>query len=132
LKSVGRTGLAAIALPVGGFLGGPEAVQSRAGKRVRQPLLQPQEIHSKNGVLRATIVAAPGQVHLRDLSLDGYLYNGSYLPPLLRPRLGDTMRITFRNDLPDPSNLHFHGMAVSPQGNSDNVFVHVHPGHQRL
>jgi hypothetical protein len=53
--------------------------------------------------------------------------------PLLRPRLGDTLRITFRNNLPgnpsdvpicgsklsdNPSNLHFHGMAVSPQGNS--------------
>jgi FtsP/CotA-like multicopper oxidase with cupredoxin domain len=39
------------------------------------------------------------------------------------------MRITFRNNLPDePSNLHYHGMSVSPQGNSDNVFVHVHPG----
>jgi FtsP/CotA-like multicopper oxidase with cupredoxin domain len=41
------------------------------------------------------------------------------------------MRITFRNNLPDdPSNLHYHGMSVSPQGHSDNVFVHVHPGHQ--
>jgi suppressor of ftsI len=63
----------------------------------------------------------------------GLLYNGAYLPPLLRPRLGDTMRITFRNALPDnrsdllicgatrsdnTSNLHFHGMAVSPKGNS--------------
>jgi FtsP/CotA-like multicopper oxidase with cupredoxin domain len=39
------------------------------------------------------------------------------------------MRITFRNNLPDdPSNLHYHGMTVSPRGNSDNVFVHVHPG----
>jgi FtsP/CotA-like multicopper oxidase with cupredoxin domain len=26
--------------------------------------------------------------------------------------------------------LHYHGMTVSPQGNSDNVFVHVHPGAQ--
>jgi hypothetical protein len=42
---------------------------------------------------------------------------------LLRTRLGETMRITFRNNLPDrPSNLHLHGMSVSPQGNSDNVF----------
>jgi FtsP/CotA-like multicopper oxidase with cupredoxin domain len=39
------------------------------------------------------------------------------------------MRIGFKNRLPDdPSNLHFHGMSVSPKGNSDNVFVHVHPG----
>ncbi|WP_247300441.1 multicopper oxidase family protein [Bradyrhizobium sp. 87] len=57
------------------------------------------------------------------------------------------MRITFRNDLatpPDlgnsfgpvcvgigtPSNMHFHGLSVSPQGSSDNVFVHVQPGEQ--
>jgi hypothetical protein len=45
--------------------------------------------------------------------------------------LGDSLCIVFRHDLPDnPSNLHFHGMSVSPQGNSDNVFVHVHPGEQ--
>jgi suppressor of ftsI len=57
------------------------------------------------------------------------LYNGSYLPPLLRARTGDLLRVTFRNNLPnEPSNLHFHGMSVSPKGNSDNVFVHVHPG----
>src|SRR5262245_24901671 len=130
LRYVGRAGLAAIALPPGLF-GGPGAAQSRADvTRTRQPLLQPQEIRSENGVLSATIAAAAGQIRLGDVVLDGSLYNGSYLAPLLRPRLGDTMRITFRNDLPDPSNLHFHGMAVSPQANSDNVFVHVHPGHK--
>jgi FtsP/CotA-like multicopper oxidase with cupredoxin domain len=82
---------------------------------------------------------------LGDIVFDGSLYNGAYLPPLLRPRLGDTMRITFRNALPDSranlpicgstlsdntSNLHFHGMAVSPKDNSDNVFVCVEPGRE--
>jgi suppressor of ftsI len=62
-------------------------------------------------------------------SVSGLLYNNSYLPPLLRVRVGDVMNINFKNRLTeDPSNLHFHGMAVSPQGNSDNVFIHVHPG----
>jgi FtsP/CotA-like multicopper oxidase with cupredoxin domain len=119
-------------LPSGICLGGPGAAQRRQDDiGSRQLLLSPQEVRSQNGVLRATITAAPGQVRLGDVLLDGFLYNGSYLPPVLRPRLGDTMLITFRNDLPDdPSNLHFHGMAVSPQGNSDNVFVHLHPGHQ--
>ena len=131
LRSVARAGLAAIALPPGPFFDGPAAAQSRPNDTLaRRPLLQPQEIRSESGVLRAAIAAATGQVRLGDVVFDGSLYNGSYLPPLLRARLGDTMRITFRNDLPDPSNLHFHGMAVSPQGNSDNVFVHVHPGHQ--
>ncbi len=71
------------------------------------------------------------RVQLGDYAFPGLLYNGSYVPPLLRVRVGDTMRITFRNALPDdPSNLHYHGMSVSPQGKSDNVFVHVHPGGQ--
>ena len=87
----------------------------------------------------------PGRVQLDNLAFPGLLYNGAYLPPLLRPRLGDTMQIRFRNALPDEhsnlpicgatrsdntSNLHFHGMAVSPKGNSDNVFVCVEPGRE--
>jgi suppressor of ftsI len=95
----------------------------------REPLTTPPEIRSESAVLRATITAAPGRVQLGDFAIPGLLYNGSYVPPVLRPGLGDTMRISFRNQLPDdPSNLHFHGMSVSPRGNSDNVFIHVHPG----
>src|SRR5262245_16198359 len=102
LRYVGRAGLAAIALPPGQFFGGPGAAQSRVDvTRTCEPLLQPQEIRSENGVLSVTIAAAAGQVRLGDVVLDGSLYNGSYLPPLLRPRLGDTMRITFRNDRRD-------------------------------
>jgi FtsP/CotA-like multicopper oxidase with cupredoxin domain len=102
---------------------------ARADVEGREPLIQPSEIRSRNGVLNATITAAPGRVQLGEYAFPGFLYNGAYLPPLLRARLGDIMRITFRNNLPDdPSNLHYHGMTVSPRGNSDNVFVHVHPG----
>jgi len=118
---------------------GPAAVLVEAGVRLTgasgaeaagsEPLIAPPEIHSENGVLRAMITAAPGRVQLGDFAFPGLLYNGSYVPPVLRPRLGDTMQIAFRNQLPDdPSNLHFHGMSVSPRGNSDNVFLHVHPG----
>jgi suppressor of ftsI len=82
-------------------------------------------------VLNATLTASPGLVRLGEFAFPGLVYNGAYIPPLLRVRLGDTMRIAFRNQLPDdPSNLHYHGMSVSPQGNSDNVFVHVHSGAQ--
>jgi suppressor of ftsI len=104
---------------------------ARAAVQFGEPLIQPSQIRSANGLLEATITAAPGRVQLGDVAFSGYLYNGAYLPPVLRPRLGDTMRITLKNDLADdPTNLHYHGMAVSPQGNSDNVFIHVHPGHQ--
>jgi suppressor of ftsI len=135
LKAAGRAGLAATTLLRSSApLIGPGAALLQAGRAdagEREPLSQPMEIRSANGVLKTTITAAPGRVRLGDFTLPGMLYNGAYLPPLLRPRLGDTMQITFRNNLPDdPSNLHYHGMSVSPQGNSDNVFVHIHPGHQ--
>jgi FtsP/CotA-like multicopper oxidase with cupredoxin domain len=127
LKTVGRAGLAAASVvPPAALL---VAAQSRRADAGGQPLVRPQEIRSANGVLRTTITAAPERVQLGDFLFSGLLYNGAYLPPLLRPRLGDTMRITFRNALPDnrsdllicgatrsdnTSNLHFHGMAVSP------------------
>jgi FtsP/CotA-like multicopper oxidase with cupredoxin domain len=137
LKRVGSIGLTALpASPLG---------RSRAEAEEPQILTQPSEIRSENGVLRTTITASPGQVQLGDHSFPGLLYNEAYLPPMFRARLGDTLRITFRNDLPsdpsnvpicgsklfdNPSNLHFHGMAVSPQGSSDNVFICVQPGQE--
>jgi FtsP/CotA-like multicopper oxidase with cupredoxin domain len=132
LKTAGRAGLAAALRPSALVGSGAALLQSgRANARGQELLIQPPQIRSENGILRATISAAPGRVQLGEFAFPGFLYNGAYMPPLLRPRLGDIMRITFRNNLPDdPSNLHFHGMSVSPQGNSDNVFVHVHPGDQ--
>jgi len=137
LKVVGRTSKAAAAAYVlrsSAKILAPSAVLLRAGSAVAQsqePLIQPSTIRSHNGVLEAVLTATPGHVRLGDFAFPGSVYNGSYLPPLLRTRLGDTMRITLKNDLPDqPTNLHYHGMSVSPRGNSDNVFIHVHPGQQ--
>jgi suppressor of ftsI len=94
-----------------------------------EALADPPQIRSHRGTLDTTITAATGEVRLGSFSFDGRLYNGEYIPPVLRVRLGDTLKIRFNNRLPDqPSNLHFHGMSVSPRGHSDNVFIHVHPG----
>lgn len=135
LEAVGRAtkGIAAAyVLRSGAKIAVPGAALLHTGAaaaQTREPLVQPSTIRSQNGVLETALTAAPGRVQLGDLAFPGRLYNGSYLPPLLRARVGDTMRITLKNELPDqPTNLHYHGMAVSPRGNSDNVFIHVHPG----
>jgi suppressor of ftsI len=105
------------------------AAQSRVTTPTGEPLASPPEIRSRDGILETTLTAAAGPVRLGEHQFSGFLYNGAFLPPLLRAQRGDTLRIAFRNDLPGkPSNLHYHGMSVSPRGNSDNVFVHVHPG----
>jgi len=49
-------------------------------------------MRSENGVLNATLRAAAGRVQLGDYAFPGLLYNDSYLPPLLRVQLGDTLR----------------------------------------
>jgi L-ascorbate oxidase len=68
-----------------------------------------------------------------------------FVAPTINAKPGDTVRITLHNDLPDdPSctstggdvdiphcfngtNLHSHGLWVSPAGNSDNVLLSINP-----
>ncbi|MFZ1430072.1 MAG: multicopper oxidase domain-containing protein, partial [Geminicoccaceae bacterium] len=59
-------------------------------------------------------------------------YNGGFPGPLVRAREGDRLRVLLVNRLGEPTNLHFHGLHVSPSGNSDNIFVEVPPGGEFL
>jgi FtsP/CotA-like multicopper oxidase with cupredoxin domain len=61
-----------------------------------------------------------------------FSYNGRIPGPLLEVRPGDTIRLHFTNRLPEPTNLHFHGLHVPPTGNADNVFLEVPPQEQFL
>ena len=48
--------------------------------------------------------------------------------PLIEARAGDTIRLRFTNRLPEPTNLHFHGPHVTPEGNGDNIWLNIGPG----
>ncbi|MBA3643682.1 MAG: multicopper oxidase domain-containing protein, partial [Chloroflexia bacterium] len=78
-----------------------------------------------NGLLDTTLSAAPD-------ATDGpgrMTYDGELPGPTLRFRPGDTLKLRLQNDLGgDITNLHVHGLHVSPRDNGDNVFVHVMPG----
>jgi FtsP/CotA-like multicopper oxidase with cupredoxin domain len=91
-------------------------------------LQDPPELVSHNGVLRARIVVERRQVNVAGRKLWALTYNGRYMPPTLRIRPGDTMELAMENRVRPYTNLHVHGMHVSPSGNSDNVFIHIHPG----
>ena len=71
---------------------------------------------------RAAVVEVAGQT-VRLLT-----YNGLFPGPLLRAREGERLRVRLINRLDEPTNLHFHGLHVSPADNHDNVFVNVPPG----
>jgi FtsP/CotA-like multicopper oxidase with cupredoxin domain len=48
--------------------------------------------------------------------------------PTLRVRAGDRITLRLRNDLGATTNLHTHGLVVSPEGDGDNVFTMIEPG----
>jgi FtsP/CotA-like multicopper oxidase with cupredoxin domain len=77
-------------------------------------------------------------VHLRS-------YGGALVGPTLRVRPGDTLRVRMVNQLPpnkphdgdinephgfNTTNLHTHGLHVSPSGNGDNILVMIEPKQQ--
>jgi FtsP/CotA-like multicopper oxidase with cupredoxin domain len=88
----------------------------------------PPMLSSRDGRLDVELVAAPGTYMIDGHQFQGMLYNGAYVPPVWRVRLGDSLTVTLHNRLSKSTNLHFHGLGVSPLANGDNVFLHVRPG----
>ena len=89
---------------------------------------EPAVAASRDGGLELTLSAARAPVEIAGRRVSAQVFNGSYLPPTLRVQRGDVVRLRLINALDETTNLHMHGLAVSPLGNSDNVFLHVAPG----
>jgi FtsP/CotA-like multicopper oxidase with cupredoxin domain len=66
------------------------------------------------GVTREfTLTAAPATIDLLDgRPLDVWAYDGRVPGPMLRVRLGETVRATFTNRLPQATTIHWHGVRV--------------------
>lgn len=93
-----------------------------------EALPQLDEYVSENGVLKATLHVTRGPVNIGGVEVIGTTYNGTYVAPTLRLRPGDRLELTVVNQLPEVTNMHFHGLHVSPSGISDNVFIVIEPG----
>ncbi|MEQ8603844.1 MAG: multicopper oxidase domain-containing protein [Marivibrio sp.] len=119
----------------------PIDLSTYAGK----PFAAPSEIvASRNGVLEADLRVAYDHYTIADCAVRLRTYNGALVGPTLRVKPGDVLRVRLVNDLPpnkphhahDPNvphgfnttNLHTHGLWVSPLGNGDNVTLKIEPG----
>lgn len=120
-------------------------------------LTEPAVRASVNGVLDTTLTARYGPVVVAGRTVQGEAFDSSYPGPTLRFRPGERLRIRLDNQLPaqpfgppaasaptsrhqpvggasmtaavpNTTNLHVHGMHVSPVGNGDNIFLDVNPG----
>lgn len=87
-----------------------------------------EEYVSKDGVLQATLSVSRQPIDISGTSVIATVYNGAFVGPTLRVRPGDQLRLSLVNELDEITNLHFHGLHVSPSGIADNVFIMVEPG----
>ncbi|MGH3868464.1 MAG: multicopper oxidase family protein [Pseudonocardiaceae bacterium] len=125
--ALGAVGVAAGATGWVSGLGVPAGSGRRALGASGQLLAQPAVVASRDGVLDVELTAAPGVALAgRDTSALGF--NGTSPGPTLRVAPGDLLRIRLTNHLDAPTNLHLHGVHVSPQGRGDNPFLHIAAG----
>lgn len=94
-----------------------------------QALKEPPVVRSKNGRLAVTFTAKGTIVRLGGRNVGTWAYSSMVPGPTLVLNRGDYLQITSKNELPDqPTNLHTHGLHVSPKGQGDNVFVNSPSG----
>ncbi|WP_392749021.1 multicopper oxidase family protein [Streptomyces sp. LN590] len=94
------------------------------------PRLQdPPELVSRNGILKATLVVERRKVQVGDHLLYATTYNGAYMPPTLRVRPGDRIDLTMTNRINEDTNLHTHGLHVSPRAPADDIFIAIKYNH---
>jgi FtsP/CotA-like multicopper oxidase with cupredoxin domain len=91
-------------------------------------LPEPPQIRGKNRVESLTLDA------VNENGRDAFAFEGATVAPVIRASPGDTLKITYVNNLPAKSaetcavnpcmnmtNLHFHGLTVSPKAPQDDV-----------
>ncbi len=77
-----------------------------------------------------TLTAAPAQLSLiAGAPTDMFVYNGQFPGPTLEFREGDRVIVHFRNNLPEPTTVHWHGLHL-PFTSDGSPFHPVEPGEQ--
>ena len=98
---------------------------------------EPEVLDSRNGVLQVTLTQAPARITVAGRSFRSNVFNGQYIPPVLKMQRGDRLELQLVNridkadiqiDGPQSTNLHYHGMVVPPKAPGDDVFLDVGAG----
>lgn len=97
---------------------------------LRDGFPEPPMLYSRHGRLEVTLRAQLRTVRFDHRRVRAMAYDGSVPGPTLVVCAGDRLVVHLQNDLPEATNLHTHGFHVSPEGNSDNIFLSIAPGKQ--
>jgi len=84
---------------------------------------EPPLVYSSGGIVHIALAAAINPA----TNAPSFVYQGQYVAPTLDVQPGDTIEIDYTDNLPestsppDTTNLHFHGLTVSPNAPADEV-----------
>ncbi|HEY0970865.1 MAG TPA: multicopper oxidase family protein [Gemmatimonadales bacterium] len=149
---------ATVAITVGALIAAAEAAPADAGTMPAAPRSPPAPASvgaaTPRRLVELTLTAAPATLELTPgVATPVFAYDGRVPGPTLELREGDSVVIHFRNELPEPSTVHWHGLTlpfvsdgspfhpVPPGGRHDYVFTvregtagtywyHPHPHHR--
>lgn len=123
----------------------------------KQPFQNPPDLRAQNGRLETTFTVRytdPKTTSIAGCGVKLRTYDSKLVGPTLRVKQGDVVNLLLKNQLPKESpneiqaqfdqenqnayldtvpasfnttNMHFHGLHVSPTGNSDNVLLAIAP-----
>jgi FtsP/CotA-like multicopper oxidase with cupredoxin domain len=105
-------------LGLGGWLAGRKAEGADPGSGGASPLVQTPHLpklpwRMEGGVKAFDLVAEPvRREFLPGKMVDVWGYNGGMPGPTIEVNEGDRVRIRFRNALPEPTTVHWHGLEV--------------------
>ena len=93
----------------------------------REEFLNPVIIHSQNGVIDEVFDVIFSENEVNGKSFVSATYNGTYVPPVLSVKRGDTIHLRVNNSVDQMTNVHYHGMNISPLSPSDDIFIMITP-----
>jgi len=94
---------------------GPSRVSAWAAERLENPLKIPALIEGATGTVGKLFelnVAAGKTEFLSGISTPTFGINGTYLGPTIRCHAGDRVTLRVKNNLTEPTTLHWHGLHV--------------------
>ncbi len=118
--------------------GGTSIIDPPPGAAFRDPV-EATYVPGVSGVVEVNLEAMVAPINVNGRVANLLTYNGHYPAPTIRVCMGDTLRVNLKNSLSmlgtnilghdrDITNLHTHGLHVSPSGNSDNMMIMLMSG----
>jgi len=90
---------------------------------------EPAVRSSRGGRLKTRMLVSETDVSIARKPARAIVYESSYPGPTLEVKAGDELAVDLVNRVDQPTNLHTHGLHVSPSPPADDVLLEIEPKH---